>query len=503
MSWTYLRIDIGDETYICPMSYTNGVACSHYKYWAGLMPLGGWTHAKDAVKRLIEWAYEQQQCPRGVLLAYLVKDAPGGFLGAVGENIEEAGGKPWTYPGFEQASVLRVDRPFSEIWKNVYDTKTRNMVRKAEKGGVECRQADIAEHLEDVVACTLSQPVRHGSRLPEYYYEAEAYGEMMATQREFFGDAFRSFGAFLDGRLVGYLNTFDAGREVICNNMLAHTDGMKVGANNALFAHATEFCCGQPEAERMTYSFFGTEGVDKFKKSMGFEPWEVKRFWLPFRHYNYARILMAMNAQRANYVTVDDALAGRLSETQPNVCIRHDVDFHPGPALRVLKAETQFEARSTFYLFPSYRNPEDSPAGYTEAVLDKLAAEGKAGGWGFGYHVGQRRLEDAVRDIDLIERRFPITSAVPHSGYADICRDWTNELPPLLMDGRRFLTRADGYVADNAGRISRLTKPETTDGKWFLIDVMRAVEKMEPGKLYHYSLHPWWWDERMDFREQP
>lgn len=268
-AWQNLLITIGDEQYICPLEINGTTLYSHLKYYAGLIPITTCECLKSAFRVLYEAI--KMSGYKALVLCYLKEDS-------IGEQIVSYGGKLIAFQGWESASLFDTTKSYDEIYRLVYDCKARNMIRKAKKNGIQCRQIQILNHVADAVDCTKSKPERHGSVMPAYYREEELYQQRQKALSSILRGQLISFGAFAGDKMVAYINTIRSHHEAIISNLLSHADYWKYAPNNALFDEIIKYYCEDNEIKHLMYSFDGVEGVDKFKHGIGFKGVPVMRY---------------------------------------------------------------------------------------------------------------------------------------------------------------------------------------------------------------------------------
>jgi CelD/BcsL family acetyltransferase involved in cellulose biosynthesis len=170
-------------------------------------------------------------------------------------------------PGFrardEGAQVVRLDRPFDEIW-NAFRPSARNKVRKARKAGVTVRraagEADFAAY---------------HSMLEE---SSARWGEPCAFGLDFFlglsrlpGDGVQMWVAELEGRIIGADLNFMQNGWIMNWGNVSRSDAQRFAPNNLLHAAAIER--GVEEGHRVydLGSSAGLRGVEAFKAAFGTE----------------------------------------------------------------------------------------------------------------------------------------------------------------------------------------------------------------------------------------
>jgi len=158
------------------------------------------------------------------------------------------------------------------------NSKTRNMLTKAEKKGVVVRQATFDDDfVRGMVAIFNESPVRQGRPFWHYGKDFET------VKREFSRYLFREelFGAYLGDELIGFIFLIDAGHIAMLGqiiSMIAHRDK---SPNNALIAKAVEVCAAR-NVPFLAYAAWPDPGsLREFKRHNGFECMELPRYYVP------------------------------------------------------------------------------------------------------------------------------------------------------------------------------------------------------------------------------
>ena len=258
--WFNILIIIEDEQYLFPCELFSEALLSQEKYYAGLIPVTtvkniNWvlTVIKDIAKK---WRVKK------MVISYLETDKVGEIVSL--NLCQKLYSQQWL-----NASIMKVDKSYEEVWQKVYDSKTRNMVRKSQKE-LEFRIINILDHVGDAVDCTWSKPERHGSVMPVYYRDEGLFRQRQTQLAEILKEQSISFGAFYKGKMIAYINTIRSYHEAIISNLLSHAKYWQYAPNNGLFSFMTQHYCKDEGINQLMYSFDGVPEVDRFKKSVGF-----------------------------------------------------------------------------------------------------------------------------------------------------------------------------------------------------------------------------------------
>ena len=217
-------------------------------------------------------------------------------------------GLPETSPKFaypmewDNLAALPVST-FDHWWTRQIDNKTRNMVRKAEKKMIVVREVPFDDALVRGIWEVYNEtPVRQGIPNAHYGKDIETVYKIEAT----FLDSSIFIGAFLDGRLVGFVKLVadetrtQAGLMNIVS-MMQHRDK---APTNALIAQAVRTC-----AERgipyLVYSNFAygskqTSSLSDFKESNGFQRIDIPRYYVPLNRLGLAAFRLGLHHRLAD-----------------------------------------------------------------------------------------------------------------------------------------------------------------------------------------------------------
>jgi hypothetical protein len=179
---------------------------------------------------------------------------------------------------WESISVVRIST-FDHWWKKQVNDKTRNMVRKAQKAGVELRAVPYSdEFVRGIVKIYNESPVRQGKPFKHY---GKNFETIKAEHGEYL-DRAELIGAYYQDELIGFIKLVH-GRGVsnLMNiiSMISHRDK---APTNALIARAVEICA-QRGVPYLHYGLWSKRGLGDFKKHHAFEQMDVVRYFVPLK----------------------------------------------------------------------------------------------------------------------------------------------------------------------------------------------------------------------------
>jgi hypothetical protein len=207
----------------------------------------------------------------------------------------------------EKKSVLKLGT-YENWWKNQVNDKTRNMVRKASKKGVELRIVEFDDDLvRGIKEIHDETPIRQGRRFRHF-------GKDLATVRAEHGTFVEQsdfIGAFLGDELIGFAKLVHRGDASILMQILSKLAHRDKAAMNALLAKAVEICTerGVPE---LYYGTWARRGLGAFRKHNAFECATFPRFYVPLNARG--RLCLRLHLHRP----FTDRLAERIPEKHLN-----------------------------------------------------------------------------------------------------------------------------------------------------------------------------------------
>jgi len=177
---------------------------------------------------------------------------------------------------WEELAVLPIES-YERWWTTRIKARVRNQIRKAERDGLVVREVDFDDHfVRGMTAIFNESPVRQGR--PFWHY-----GKSFETVREQFS-AFvhreTMIGAYLDGRMIGFVMLANAGRFGLTTQVLSSLAHRDKAPSNALIAKAVEACASRG-LRHLVYFHWGDDSLAEFKRRCGFEPVRTPRYFVP------------------------------------------------------------------------------------------------------------------------------------------------------------------------------------------------------------------------------
>lgn len=191
------------------------------------------------------------------------------------QEISEPAPKYPFYSELDSLAVLPITN-YETWWKQI-GSKTRNMVRKAHKTGVEFRSVPFDDALVTAIMDIYNESqTRQGKPFTHY---AKPF-EVLKKDHETFLSRSDFIGAFYQGEMIGFIK-FVVGKNVASLmqiiSKLAHRDK---APNNALIAKAVEICADK-RIPLLHYGSWSTRTLGIFKTNHGFVQHHVPRYYIP------------------------------------------------------------------------------------------------------------------------------------------------------------------------------------------------------------------------------
>jgi hypothetical protein len=166
---------------------------------------------------------------------------------------------------------------YDDWWKNKISSKTRNMVRKSEKKGIEIRLADFDDAFVNGMTEIFNEtPVRQGYSFPHYGKSFET------VKREFAEHLHRAtiLGTYYGNELIGFCILVHAGTFAITSQFLCKIAYRDMAPANGLMAKVVEVCVnkGMPY---LVYGYWHEGTLGDFVRHHGFVKIDLPQYYVP------------------------------------------------------------------------------------------------------------------------------------------------------------------------------------------------------------------------------
>ena len=193
---------------------------------------------------------------------------------------------------YDSAAVVFLST-YDHWWKKQIKDKTRNMVRKAQKAGVEIREVEFGDDLIRGIHTIYNESTtRQGKRFWHYGKDLETLRREHGT----FLDQSEFFGAYYNGQLIGFIKLVHGRGVTNLMNIVAMISHRNKAATNALIAKAVEVCTNRA-VPRLQYGTGNSGSIGEFKRHHAFEEVLVPRYFVPLNWKGAAALQLGLHRE--------------------------------------------------------------------------------------------------------------------------------------------------------------------------------------------------------------
>lgn len=176
----------------------------------------------------------------------------------------------------EPVAILKIET-YEKWWKEAINDKTRNMVRKAGKKGVQIEVVNFNDDLVWGIKRIYDEcPVRQGKKSRHY---GKSF-DLIKREHGTFLDRSEFIAAFFENRLIGFAKVVFQRDFASIMNIISLLRERDKAPNNALLAKVAERCAARGIGI-LHYGVWGYRGFAEFKVHNGFKCQYVPRFYVP------------------------------------------------------------------------------------------------------------------------------------------------------------------------------------------------------------------------------
>lgn len=221
----------------------------------------------------------------------------------------------YPYPfELDNLAVLPIST-FDNWWSRQVDTKTRNMVRRAEKKGILVQEVPFgADLVRGIWKIYNESAVRQGKPFPHHGKDYEAVYPEEATYLS--NSIF--IGAYVDDLLVGFIKLVhdQTGTQAGLMNILSMIAHRDKAPTNALLAQAVR-SCAQRGIKHLVYSNFAYgkkahSSLSDFKANNGFQRVDLPRYYVPLSLWGPMAFRLGLHHRLVDHLP--ESIAARLRE---------------------------------------------------------------------------------------------------------------------------------------------------------------------------------------------
>jgi hypothetical protein len=192
---------------------------------------------------------------------------------------------------WERFAVLPIET-YEKWWKGQINDKTRNMVRKAQKKGVEIRLAELDNRfLQGIVAIYNECRIRQGKPFKHFGKDFETVRKDNIS----FSDRSDFVGAYYGEELIGFAKLVHQGVFASLMQIISKISHRDKAPTNGLIAKAVERCA-QSGVSYLQYGIWSRGSLGDFKIHHGFKRFDIPRYYVPLN--GKGRIMLILGWQR-------------------------------------------------------------------------------------------------------------------------------------------------------------------------------------------------------------
>ena len=201
------------------------------------------------------------------------------------------------YHELESLAVLPITT-YENWWKNQIKDKTRNLIRKAQKKGVELHRVPFDDNLVHGVKAIYDEcPLRQGK--PFWHYR-KGYQTIKAGLATFL-DRSDLVGAFCGAELIGFFKLTSQNGTASLMHIISKIADRDKAPTNALIAKAVELCA-ERKISYLHYGLWSTGGFGMFKRNHAFERHTVPRYFVPLTLKGQLMLKLGLHREPADYL---------------------------------------------------------------------------------------------------------------------------------------------------------------------------------------------------------
>ena len=176
----------------------------------------------------------------------------------------------------EPVAVLYITT-YNDWFETKIGCKSRNMIRKSQKKGVEVRLVEFSKDLVQRIKGIYDEsPIRQGRIFKHYGKDLESLKRSHIT----FLEESQFIGAYLKDELIGYVKLVTIDKVSYIMQIISKLSHRDKAPTNALIAKSVELC-EQMEIPILNYGVWSQGGLSNFKSHNGFERLDIPRYYIP------------------------------------------------------------------------------------------------------------------------------------------------------------------------------------------------------------------------------
>lgn len=195
----------------------------------------------------------------------------------------------------ERISVIPLTT-YEAWWKNAINVKTRNMIRKSEKAGVEVRLVEFTNELvRGIKEIYDESPLRQGKPFLHYGKEFDTVKKEHIT---FLGQS-QFIGAYHQNKLIGFVKLVHGEGMSHAMQIISKQSCQNMAPTNALIAKAVEICT-QRQVPYFHYGLWSRGSLGEFKRHNAFECLNLRRYYMPLNRKGILHLRLNLHRDLAD-----------------------------------------------------------------------------------------------------------------------------------------------------------------------------------------------------------
>jgi hypothetical protein len=174
---------------------------------------------------------------------------------------------------FHPVAIIKVPETIDIYLKDI-GAKSRNMNRKAEKNNIFCKIFNWNEKLDDIFEINTSSEIRQGRKMDDSYRNYPK--KIIYPDENDFNIV--HIGAFVEEKLVGYIELYIYGNFAMINKILGHKNYLKFGVMNLMIKHCVEYAIEVKNIKYINYLTMQNRknnSLSAFKYRVGFREYSL------------------------------------------------------------------------------------------------------------------------------------------------------------------------------------------------------------------------------------
>lgn len=210
------------------------------------------------------------------------------------ERVPFKKSKMTSFPFYELDQVAAISFvDFDFWWNKQIGKKTRNLVRKAKKKGVEIKVSSLNDDFVRGIERVYNEtPIRQGKL---FWHYGENFNQIKQEYQALEKYPHDYICAIFEGKIIGFLHLLYTKETALINQILSLQKHWDKAPNNALIAKAVELACSKG-VQYLVYDRMIKGPLGDFKRNNGFKQMFVLRYYVPLSFKG--KVIVSLKLQR-------------------------------------------------------------------------------------------------------------------------------------------------------------------------------------------------------------